>query len=52
VPNPTRLLSAAPAVQRCWQPEAVGQLNQQHRPGVPDEPVAIGGDVKPVPAAW
>jgi hypothetical protein len=49
VPSPTRLLATRPAVQRCWQPETVGQLNQQCHAGVPDQPLTIGGDVEPCP---
>jgi hypothetical protein len=47
VPNPTWLLATHPAIQRCWQPETIGQLNQQHHPSVPDEPLTIGGDFEP-----
>jgi len=38
VPNPTWLLATHPAIQRCWQPETIGQLNQQHTPACPTSP--------------
>jgi hypothetical protein len=37
---------ARPPAQRGGQPEPVGQLGQQRRPGVPGDAVAIGGDLK------
>ena len=49
VPSPVWLPWARPTVQLAWQPEPVGQSDQQRRPGVPDQPVAIGGDVEPYP---
>ena len=49
VPSPLWLPSAHPAVQLGRQPKPVGQLNQQRRPSVPDQPVAISGDFEPCP---
>jgi hypothetical protein len=49
VPSPAWLPSCSPAIQLGRQPEPVSQLDQQRGPGVPDEPLAIGGDVEPYP---
>ena len=40
------LVLARPPAQRGGQPEPVGQLGQQRRPGVAGDAIAIGGDLK------
>jgi hypothetical protein len=49
VPSPARLPLAHPAIQLGRQPQPVSQPDQQRRPDLPDEPVAIGGDFEPCP---
>jgi hypothetical protein len=41
---PRRLGSVRPPAQRGGQPEPVGQLRQQRRPGMADHTGAVGGD--------
>jgi hypothetical protein len=44
---PTGLSPARAPPKRGGQPELVGQLAKQRRPGVPGDAVAIAGDLEP-----
>jgi hypothetical protein len=44
---PAGLGATRPPAQGGGQPEPVGQLHQQRRPGMPGDPLAIAGAVKP-----
>jgi hypothetical protein len=44
---PAALGATCPPAQRGGQPEPVGQLHQQRRPGMAGDPIAVAGDVEP-----
>jgi hypothetical protein len=44
---PAALGATCPPGKRPGQPEPVGQLHQQRRPGMASDPIAIAGDVEP-----
>jgi hypothetical protein len=47
VPVPRGLATTRPPRKRPGQPQPIGQLTQQRRPGVPGDPIAVAGDLEP-----
>jgi hypothetical protein len=47
VPVPRGLATTYPPRKRPGQPQPVGQLTQQRRPGMPGDPITVAGDLEP-----